>query len=262
MSKLIYKTQDLKAVFRTAVLCFGWMFVSVIVFSQNVFILEGRVNESRGSAISNAHVVNRTLRYGVTTDLDGKFRIMAETGDSVLFTHMGYKPFWFQVPKNEEVNGKMVYIALLSDTIYLEEAIVRPFPATFKEFKEVVAKLDLPKEKKPTMFDPVSGSVYSPEGGIVITGPISALYAIFSKEAKQIRKMNEINHFENVRSVLYSKVSKDIIYKIFDVKSEFELEYFLHQCNLSDDFVYSASAIEILEQLNLCYAQIKQEKRN
>lgn len=260
MSKLIYKLQDVKAVFRTAVLCFGWMFVSVIAFSQNVFILEGKVNESRGSAIPDAHVVNRTLRYGVTTDFDGKFRIMVETGDSVLFTHIGYKPFWFRVPIGEEVNGKIIQIALMSDTVYLEEAIVRPFPTTFKEFKEVAAKLDLPKEKKPRMFDPVSGPVYSPEGGIIITGPISALYAIFSKEAKQIRKMNEINHFESVRTVLYSKVSKDIIYKIFDVKSELELEYFLHQCNLSDDFIYVATAIEILDQLNSCYAQMRPEK--
>lgn len=262
MSKLIYKIHDFNAVFRTAILCFGWMFVSMIAFSQNVFILEGKVNESHGHAISNAHVVNRTLRYGVTTDFDGKFRIMVETGDSVLFTHIGYKPLWFRVPKDEKVNGKIINIALLSDTVYLEEAIVRPFPATFKEFREVAVKLDLPKEKTPTMFDPVSGPVYRPEGGIVVSGPISVLYSIFSKEAKQIRKMNDINHFENVRSVLYSKVSKDIICKIFNVKSELELEYFLYQCNLSDDFVYSASAVEIVEQLNLCCAQLVPKKKN
>lgn len=262
MSKLIYKIQDLKAVFRTAVLCFGWMFVSVISFSQNVFILEGKVNESCGSAIQDVHVINRSFKYGITTDLDGKFRIMVEMGDSILFTHMGYKPFWFQVPTNEEINGKMVYIALLSDTIYLEEAIVRPFPATFKEFKEVVAKLDLPEDKKPAAFGSVRGPVYSPEGGIVMPGPISVLYAIYSKEAKQIRKMNEINHFENIRTLLYSKVPKDIIYKNFDVQSEFELECFLHQCNLSDDFIYTASAIEIIDQLYYCYAQMRHDIRN
>lgn len=262
MSMIIYKIQHKSIVLRIAFLFFGMIFFSMIAMSQNVFILEGKLNESAGSGIQDAHVVNRTLRYGVTTDFDGKFRIMVETGDSVLFTHIGYKPFWFRVPDHEELDGKMIQLALMSDTIFLEEAIVRPFPATFKEFKEVAAKLDLPEEKKPRIFDPVSGPVYSPEGGIIVTGPISALYAIFSKEAKQIRKMNEINHFENVRAVLYSKVSKDILYKNFDVESELELECFLHQCNLSDDFIYAASAIEILDQLNSCYAQLKKNIRN
>ncbi len=242
-----------------SLMCFLIMlFASVNLYSQNIFVLEGSVVDNNGLEIYGAHIVNRNMSIGKTSNFEGNFSILVNVGDSVLFTHIGYKPVWYSVPEESSV-GNRVRVSLVSDTIYLSETVVRPFPSSFNEFKEMVSKLELPKEEIPAVFDALVGPIYIPQGGVVMPGPISVLYALFSKESKQIRKMNEINHFESVRGLLFSKVSKDVFYKNFGIQSELELECFLYHCGLSEEFIIRASAIEILEQLSLCYALIQTE---
>jgi hypothetical protein len=245
---------------RRIVLVFFVVF-SMGLHSQSVVLIEGRISDADGVGLSGVHVVNKTLKIGRTSNSEGQFGLPVEIGDSVLFTHVGYKPLWYHVSDDFFATGNVMKICLLSDTVFLAETLIRPFPSTFSEFKSMATSLNLPEEKLPKVFEALSGPIYSGQGGIVMPGPVSILYALFSKESKQLKKMNEINHYENVRNVLYAKVSKDILFKSFKINSELELEFFLQSCQLTDEFVLKSSSFEIYEVLYSCYLAMKNAEK-
>lgn len=225
------------------------------LFSQNVYILQGRIIDQTKQTIRDVHVINRTTHFGVTSDKDGMFQIAVSENDKLLVTCMGYKPYPFSAPNSVLLLNQELNIVLLSDTIVLQETLIRPFPATWKEFKKEVVELKITEPTISKEFDAISGPVYSPQGGIVLPGPVSILYSLFSKEAKQARKMEEINHFESLRNTLYSKVSKEMIKKRFKLSTELELENFLFFCNLPEEFIVRAPAYDIVVKLNECYLE-------
>ena len=250
--------------FRIFLLLF--IFIECLIFplelhSQNLSIINGRIVDVSGSGISGVHIINKNQKIGKTSQLDGYYNIPAMVGDSIIFTHIGYKPIWHSISQDSINLEYFVMIRLISDTVYLAETVVRPFPSSFNEFKEMVSQLKLPEVKTPNSFEKLSGPVYSSHGGIILPGPVSILYALFSKESKQLKKMNEINHFESVRKTLFAKVPKEIMFKNFEINSELELEFFLQSCRLSEEFIQKSSSYEIYKELHSCFIAHKNEEK-
>lgn len=236
------------------------LMVSINAYSQNPIMLEGWIENNFGSSLEGVHVINRGMKIGLISHTNGHFSIPVEVGDSVLFTHVGYKSRWVHVSENFLYPNHQIKLIMVSDTFELAETVICPFPSSYIEFKNMVATLQMPEEKLSSDFDALHAPVYNPQGGIVIQGPISLIYSLFSKESKQLRKMNEINQAEGVRSSLFAKVSKEIMLKNFELNSDLELEIFLHLCQLSNDFIQKSSSIEIYNELYSCYIAHKMQK--
>ena len=228
---------------------------AISLLSQNVYMLRGRIEDQKHNPIRDVHVINRSAFYGTSSNVEGFFQIPVSIYDSLLVTCIGYKPFMFIASESIGSINHDLNITLVSDTVFLQETLIRPFPSNWKDFKKEVVELKIPEAPISKEFDVVSGPVYSAQGGVVLPGPVSILYSIFSKEAKQARKMQEINHFEQVRNTLYSKVSKEMMKKRFKFTTELELENFLYFCNLPDEFIFRAPAYDIVVKLNECYLE-------
>jgi hypothetical protein len=96
-------------------------------------------------AIPFSSVSIKSTNQGTITDYYGYFSFVAETGDTILFSSVGYKSSEFIIPNSlNESKYAMVHI-LRKDTIYLPETVVYPWP-TREQFKEAFLHTDIPDD--------------------------------------------------------------------------------------------------------------------
>lgn len=96
-------------------------------------------------AIPFSSVSIKNTTQGTITDYYGYFSFVAESGDTILFSSVGYKAGEFVIPKSlKESKYAMVHI-LSKDTIYLPETVVYPWP-TREQFKEAFLHTDIPDD--------------------------------------------------------------------------------------------------------------------
>lgn len=84
-------------------------------------------------------------RKGTVTNSEGYFSFVAEEGDSVRFSCIGFKPAIFAIPKT--VRGdKFSIIHLMSpDTTYLDTILIFPWPSR-DQFRQAFISLEVPDD--------------------------------------------------------------------------------------------------------------------
>ena len=92
------------------------MIVSYIGFAQNA--ISGVVSDSEGIPLPGATVVVEGTSNGVTSDFDGKYTIMANAGDTLVFSYVGYNNQSVVVGTSATVN------VLLASANTLNEVVV------------------------------------------------------------------------------------------------------------------------------------------
>ena len=107
--------------------CF--LFAFFISYSQ----LQPRSSEIRFSGVvidsettrplANVNCRNRQML--TTTDLSGRFVMNTEAGDTICFTHIGYKPYEVVVPDSLAGDEYILAVFFTSDTVRLPEVVVR-----------------------------------------------------------------------------------------------------------------------------------------
>jgi hypothetical protein len=99
------------------------------------------------SVIPGTHIYLPASGRGTTTNPYGFFSIPVMEGDSLVFSAVGYKRAFFNVPKHDEESSLKVIITLKEDITFLEEVEVRPYP-TEAMFKEALITMELPYQKE------------------------------------------------------------------------------------------------------------------
>ncbi len=104
----------------------------------------------RALPYTNVIITNKGL--GTITDYYGYFSFAAEVGDSIMFSGLGFKKAFFQIPDTLDDDKYSIVQVLNSDTIYLEETVIYPWPKP-EDFKEAflalnVADDDIERAKK------------------------------------------------------------------------------------------------------------------
>jgi hypothetical protein len=82
----------------------------------------GRImDQSTGQNMPFVHVVNRANKAGTSSDIDGKFKLLANPGDTLHFSFVGYDPLEKIFLLREEMN-----IFLSKKAVSIDEVIIRP----------------------------------------------------------------------------------------------------------------------------------------
>lgn len=132
-----------------------WVFAVVVIGSlsignqtlaqgkKHIIQLSGIVlGEDSISTLPGVHVYVPKAARGTTTNYLGYFSMPVLEGDSVVFSSVGYQRQYFVVPKTPQDHLTLV-IDLKTDTTYLDEVAVMPFP-TEEVLKEAVLALNIP----------------------------------------------------------------------------------------------------------------------
>ena len=149
--------------------------LSNLLYSQETFSqvkIKGKVIDSAGEALYGVNVVIKGTKKGAISDYSGFFSFVAEVGDEIEFSALGYKPASYKVPDSLKLSRYSWIQVLNTDTIYMSETIIMPWP-TVDQFKKTFVKsaipnddmqraqknLDLAEMKERAMNIPMDGSM-------------------------------------------------------------------------------------------------------
>lgn len=229
--------------------------VAIEATSQSYIMIKGQVWDLAGSELTGAHAFNKTRHYGTFTNIDGIFYLVMVPGDSLRVSMIGYKPYNMKVPEKLSATSYKLDITLLADTILLKETTIKPYPETYAEFRKEFLELKAPEEKiySRIVINEDFGSKYSnPEGGLILPGPIGLLYNAFSKEGKEIKKMNVILARDHLREQLLSIITREILNKRFKLNTDDEIDAMMSECGITKDFLSRHSGYAIIQHIQRC----------
>ena len=107
--------------------------------------LTGRIRDELLQPIPYSHIFIMNNMRGTITDSQGKFSIVTEISDTVMFSCLGYKRKTIVIPDNLPEPFLTLDITLLTDTFFIGEVVVYPW-RNYEEFKEAFLNLKLPDD--------------------------------------------------------------------------------------------------------------------
>lgn len=90
-------------------------------------------------------IVIRSTNRGTVCDYFGYFSFVAQKGDTIDFSSIGFKRSTFIIPDTLTINKYSLIQVLRSDTILLKETVIYPWP-TREQFREAFLKLNIPDD--------------------------------------------------------------------------------------------------------------------
>lgn len=97
------------------------------------------------SPVPYTSILIRNTRRGTISDFYGFFSLVAETGDTIDFTGVGFKSSVYVIPDSLSSKRYSLIQLMTKDTIFLAEAIVYPWP-TKEQFHDAFMSLEVPED--------------------------------------------------------------------------------------------------------------------
>ncbi len=97
------------------------------------------------SPVPFATILVKNTSRGTTSDYYGYFSFVAKTGDTLVFSSIGYKKVNFVVYDSLEGNRYSLIQTMYRDTVNIETVNIYPWP-TPQQFKEAFLALDIPDD--------------------------------------------------------------------------------------------------------------------
>ena len=159
----------------------------------NQYVLDGRiVNREDMSSMYLVHIMNLDQGTGTISKIDGRFKIWAEIGDTILLSSVGYEKKKIIVSKSilEYENG--VLISMLPQAIQMDEVVIQG--KTFAQFRDEFVALKV----EPLVIDELilegiqeQIQLIGPATARGFQGPISFLYERYNKSARLARALEK-----------------------------------------------------------------------
>ncbi|MEX0965829.1 MAG: carboxypeptidase-like regulatory domain-containing protein [Bacteroidia bacterium] len=211
--------------------------------------------------LRDVNILNLNLKTGTTTDQNGYFSLQVSEGDSLVFSIVGYERDTLVAKESEE--NEPVKILLKPRLYELRQATFYGVDNPLV-FRQKFINLDLPDT---TSYSPLQipgmkkGAVaQDPAGGIAIQGPISLLYNQFSKQYREIKKLGKLQKEDQRAAQITAKYSREYVTRITGLEGE-RLTAFMAFCDVKDEFVLSASQLEIADRIEECHENFKKEQQ-
>lgn len=228
--------------------------------------IRGSVYDMAGRGIPFAHLISiRTLK-GTAADYYGRFRFFAKPGDTLILTAMGFRNTTIPIPDHLGEGVYPIRITLPPDTLELSEAVITPWPETWQEFRHAFITLDVPGDA-PYIEIPAAAIRQAirdarPGGGITLPGPVSMLYEAFSRNAKYRRKLEALQKESSRFETIKYRLGQSVLATITGSGEPDQMEAFVAHCDLSDNFIATASNLQLITILLQCADRQRSNENN
>ena len=98
-------------------------------------------------AVPFATVMIKGSNRGTISDYYGYFSFVAERGDTIQFSYIGFKDAFFWIPDSLDRKNYSLIQMMDVDTVILQEAVIYPWP-TKEQFRQAFLDLRLPEDDK------------------------------------------------------------------------------------------------------------------
>lgn len=203
----------------------------VLAQSCEKVLFIGRVIDTlRPQSFYNLMIVNRTTGRGVFGQPNGTFSVYVQEGDSVSISVKDYPVQHFLVKADSNCQfRKRIYIEMKAQEV--QEVVVKPLK-TLEQIKEEREALAMRETRMVTGIE-------------VMQSPITALYQAFSKVERNKRWIAEQQYKDNQRQVVKELLRLYVAYDVIEL-SEDEFDSFIEFLNINEDFLKTASEMELV----------------
>jgi len=227
---------------------------------------EGRTVDIYHNIIEFSHVINLTRRFGVVSDRSGRFIMPVKHGDSLMITHVSHIVRFVMIDQEHLDTEGPYEIIMLPRVFELRELVVRPLPRTKLEFRQEFVNISLPPppDSVQLRMPHISTMVYSgPEQGfgLVMKGPFQTFYDLFSREARQIKKLErELNAIE-IQQEIEKRYNHDLVFRLTGIQEHEQREELMQFCGIPVDFILNATDYDLCIAILRCYESFRERLR-
>jgi hypothetical protein len=216
--------------------------------------------------LDGAHIFNLSSVIGTVTNDLGKFELATGSNDTIYVSYLGYQSIKLKITK-DLLRGHELIIELHEKRETFKEVVVKSHKLI--GVLEIDAK-NVPKDKYARIH--ISGLPQTYEVGApkntktytkamdAIFHPVDFIYNKFGKKPRELRKLKKLRDDDNLRSLLEAKFNRELMMEYLDMNAQ-ELNDLLNECNYSDYFIKSASDLQLIEAVLLCYENYKAIKK-
>lgn len=214
------------------------------VFSQEA--IRGVVLERDSiSPLPYAYVINKTTGNGAMTNLEGKFSLIVQPGDTIICSYVGYARKYVTVKELGKNNKGEYMLVMAAQMINLNTVTVSTFK--YKPYERDYMNKIIDESKIRTID--------------AFSSPISAAYLQFSKRGREIRKLAKIFNEILIEEQVSKKINPQIVRNLTGDQN-LDYEVFRRYClELSDYFIINHDGFELYSKVMDCYKRYKSEGR-
>ncbi len=241
-----------------------FVFRFIFGYAQNGIIKGQVIDNQNKKALSSAHILDLNSVNGTISDDKGFFEIPTQVNDTILISYVGYESIKLRVT-NDLLKGNELEIALNEKPEQVKEIVINS--TKLIGVLEVDVKM-VPKEK----FTRIKlngirqtyelGGQYKVSNSILakLFNPVDAIYNLFGKKPKQLRKLRKLKKEDNLRHMLAGKFDREVMMEYLEMDSR-ELSDLLSKCHYSEYFIKKASDLQMIEAVLNCYENYKALKK-
>jgi hypothetical protein len=209
-------------------------------------LVKGTVVEKDSNTVMPfVYIINKSNGNGTMSDNDGNFTLSTSPGDTIVCSYVGYAKLYIPVKSLKYDEKGRVKLVMGPQMVNLNTVTVTTFKYKPYERDYMNKIID---QSKIRQLDYVGS-------------PISALYARYSKEGRQVRKLAKI--FEDLieQEQVEKKLNPDILAKLTGDEN-IDYEAFRKYCfYISNYFIINHEGAELYSRIMDCYKTFKAEKR-
>lgn len=233
--------------------------------SSTLVTLRGQIIDNASKLpLSGAHLFNLNSVIGTISDDEGMFKLATSVNDTIYVSYVGYQSIKLKIT-NDLLKGNELVIELYERTEQMDEIVVSSHKLI--GVLEIDAK-NVPKDKYSRIH--ISGVPQTYEVGArqrkeynspvdALFRPIDFVYNMFGKNPNQLRKLKKLKDDDNLRNMLDTS-DRELLMEYLGMTAA-ELNELLNECNYSDYFIKSASDLQLIEAVLLCYENHKAIKK-
>jgi hypothetical protein len=207
--------------------------------------------------IPNCHIINKTQNLGTISDEFGFFTVTANTGDSIMFSVIGYARVTIAAHDSMYTNNRIVR---LKPTAYVLSEVDIGILSNYDRFKRDI--LSREAEEAYRMATSVNQyEVYVPslpnQGGIRVplsVSPITFLYNLLSREGKQYDYYMSVIRGTAEFIIIGEKFNGALVKELTGFEND-ELIKFMSYCMFTREYLLAASEMEIQRAIMYKYRE-------
>jgi len=207
---------------------------------STVITIRGEVYDpSTPNAFFNLLIVNKRTHQGEFGEPSGYFEVKAYKSDVILIGSIGYE------------TQQLCFKDSVLREVYEVKIILRELSYRLAEV-EIISKRELKEIHDELEELGYNERDYRTTGVDAFSSPITALYQLFSKRERSIRKLAELENEERKRELLKELFQRYVEYEIIHLSDE-SFDDFVDFCNVPDQVIHGMTQYDFIMYVKMKY---------